>query len=107
MASPFLLRHNERLLCIPESNEAEEVCLYALDEHRLGWTREAVLIKGRRLVDSTVLLHEGRWWLFATDEENGPNTKLLATDSGWLLRHGAHVAQTAIKVGSGEHWQTR
>jgi hypothetical protein len=101
MSYPFLLREKGRLHCIPETNEASEVCLYSLDEGQLVWSREAVLIEGRRLVDSTVFQHEGRWWLFASDEENGPHCKLQAWHAPELIgpwvEHSANPLKTDVR----------
>jgi hypothetical protein len=41
--------------------------LYVLDEQALSWTKECVLVEGRRLADSTLVEWDGQWWLFATD----------------------------------------
>jgi hypothetical protein len=70
MSYPYLFRHDGQLYCVPETNEAQEVALYVLDEHSLGWTKTSVLIAGRRLADSTMVEWNGRWWLFATDVED-------------------------------------
>jgi len=70
MSYPFLFRHEGRLFCVPETNEAREVGLYVLDEESLAWTKDCVLLPGRRLADSTLFEWDGRWWLLATDIED-------------------------------------
>jgi len=70
MSYPFLLRHEGRLFCVPETNEAREVSLYVLDEEGATWTKDCDLITGRRLADATLFPWENRWWLLATDVED-------------------------------------
>lgn len=70
MSYPFLFRHEGRLFCVPETNEAKDVVLYRLDEDGSQWTRQCVMVDGRRLADVTVVQRNGYWWLFATDVED-------------------------------------
>ncbi|MFN2473251.1 MAG: hypothetical protein ABR588_04945 [Sphingomicrobium sp.] len=101
LSYPYLFRHAGRLFCVPESNEARQVCLYALDERTLEWTEQCVLIAGRRLLDPTLFEHEGRWWLFASDEQNGPNDKLHAWHApdltGPWQEHSANPLKTDVR----------
>lgn len=101
MSYPYLFRHEGRLFCVPESNEAREVSLYVLNEQTSAWTRECVLITGRRLADSTLLQWNGYWWLFATDVDDHQVLKLHA----WLApelrgpwrEHPANPVKTDIR----------
>ncbi|NJC04248.1 hypothetical protein GGQ97_000041 [Sphingomonas kaistensis] len=80
LSYPYLVRHADRLYCIPESSQSGRVELHLLDEEGLDWNLEAILIEGRHLLDSTVFQHDGRWWLLATDADDGANLKLR----GWF-----------------------
>jgi hypothetical protein len=73
---PFLLEHDGNLYCIPETWQARRVEAWRCVEFPTRWERSAVLIEGVPAVDSTVLYHEGRWWLFATRRDDEPDTKL-------------------------------
>jgi hypothetical protein len=101
LSYPYLFRHQERLYCIPETHELGEVRLYVLDQANHQWNLVKTLIDGRRLLDSTVFQYEGRWWLFATDASNGPNSKLhawLADDlHGPWLEHRLNPLKTDIR----------
>ncbi|CAA9512685.1 MAG: hypothetical protein AVDCRST_MAG91-1730 [uncultured Sphingomonadaceae bacterium] len=101
MSYPFLFRHDERWYCVPETNEAREVCLYAFDPATLAWEKEATLLRNRRIVDSTLVHHDGVWWLFGTDEEQGANLKLhlwYADDlKGPWQPHPANPVKTDIR----------
>ena len=69
LSYPFLLEHEGRLYCIPESQEAGEVAVYGLEESPHVWRRMATLLPDVAAVDSTVFFHAGRWWLFCTQAD--------------------------------------
>ena len=72
---PFLVNTPEGTYCVPECLRSNQVAAWRL--HADGvWTKAATLVEGRRLVDPTVTFHDGRWWLFATDEDRGADTSL-------------------------------
>jgi hypothetical protein len=75
---PYVVRTPEGTFCVPECLQSEEVSAWRLQEDNT-WTKAGTLISGRRLVDPTVIRHKGRWWIFATDEDRGPDTNLY----GW------------------------
>lgn len=59
---------------IPETNEAEEVRLYHVEEPD-NWVLDTTLITEIAAVDPTLIQHRGRWWMFLP-EQPYPNTKL-------------------------------
>ena len=75
---PFLVQTPDGMFCVPECLLSEEVAAWRLQSDH-SWKKIGALIFDRRLVDSTITFHEGRWWLFATDQDRGPNTNLY----GW------------------------
>jgi hypothetical protein len=54
---------------IPESVGARAVLLYRAERFPDRWVRHATLIPDRELSDATLLDHDGRLWLFATDRD--------------------------------------
>jgi hypothetical protein len=76
LSHPYVFEHDGVIYCIPETCAANEVILYRADRFPTSWTRVTTLIRDFAGVDSTVLDHEGRWWLFATDQNDGWNYKL-------------------------------
>jgi hypothetical protein len=76
MSYPYLLRERDEIFCIPETHQASEVSLYKAVEFPGRWEKIGVLIRDFRAVDATVFRHDGRWWLFCTDESEGPNSHL-------------------------------
>lgn len=63
---PYLLQHEGRLYCIPESEAADEVVLYEAESFPERWRARATLFAGRKLVDVTPFQYENRWWLAAS-----------------------------------------
>ncbi|MCH8614701.1 hypothetical protein LZ016_01080 [Sphingomonas sp. SM33] len=76
LSYPYLVREGGHLYCIPECGESGRVTLYRREDGR--WVEHKVLIDDFSALDSTVFQHEGRWWLFCTNAENGPNEILHA-----------------------------
>ena len=70
LSYPYLFQHEGVTYCVPESNELGEVVLYRLARFPNEWTRVKTLLRGK-YVDSTVIKHDGRWWLFASSMELG------------------------------------
>ena len=75
MAYPYVFEHEGRLYCTPETHERRGVYLYERDGS--GWAERACLLDGVAAVDPTVIEHDGRWWLFCTDEEADSEGRLL------------------------------
>jgi hypothetical protein len=76
MSHPYLIEHDGEVYCIPETCEADKVVLYRAVDFPARWARVATLIDGFAGVDATVIRRDGRWWLFATDQRDGPDHKL-------------------------------
>jgi hypothetical protein len=77
LSYPFLLEHDGRLLCLPESSAAGEVAVYTVERFPDRWTRVATLLSGTALADASVFEHEDRWWLAASDvADKGANSEL-------------------------------
>ena len=71
LSYPLVLRHRGAIFMLPETSAAACVRLYRADPFPDRWVPDVVLLEGRRLADATPVLHEGRWWLFATSNEDG------------------------------------
>jgi len=73
---PFLLEHDGDVYCIPETAEAREVAMYRAVQFPRRWEKTATLLKGVAASDSTIIHRDGRFWLFCTDSDDGPYSKL-------------------------------
>jgi hypothetical protein len=98
MSYPFLLRHGGDVYCIPETGQAREIAHYRARHCPDDWERAATLIADFPAIDSTVFQHDGRWWLFCTDGESGPQTTLHAWHAAHLLGPWTPHAQNPLKT---------
>jgi len=78
MSYPYLLEYKDQIYCVPETHEAQEVSLYKAKEFPHSWVKATTLIKDFAGLDNTIFQYEGRWWLLATDQNDGPECKLKA-----------------------------
>ena len=78
LSYPYLIKHEGDILCIPETYQARAVYLYKAIEFPHHWERQTTLLSDRAIVDSTIFCHNDYWWLFATDHDQGAETKLYA-----------------------------
>lgn len=82
---PYLFEADGEIWCVPETYQAREVRLYRAVEFPDRWEHVATPVSGVAALDSTIVHHDGHWWLFCTDEDSGPNTKLRIWHAPRLL----------------------
>ncbi|MFC4597451.1 hypothetical protein [Cohnella hongkongensis] len=115
LSYPYLFTHEDRIYCIPESNEASRATLYRADEYPRRWAKVRDILENFRAVDSTVIRHEGRWWLFCTDGEKGPDSHLhiwyASEPEGEWKAHPLNPVKTDIRssrpAGTPFYWKGR
>lgn len=79
---PFLLREADpregraRLYCLPETHRARRVSLFLCDEPSGMWTAQGDLMTAFPFVDSTLVEHDRKWWLFCTKQGDEDQTDL-------------------------------
>ncbi len=71
LSYPLVLRHGGTIYMLPETSAAARVQLYRASRFPDRWVPDAVLLERRNLADATPVFHDGRWWLFATSNEDG------------------------------------
>lgn len=81
MSYPFLWEHAGELYCMPETHELNGVFVWRWDAAAREWKDRRTMLAGRWL-DPTVVSHEGRWWMFATHKDDGPDSKLYLFHTG-------------------------
>ncbi|KAL1201451.1 Glucosamine inositolphosphorylceramide transferase 1 [Cardamine amara subsp. amara] len=69
LSFPFVFNYNGEIYMMPESNEIGQVHLYRAVKFPLSWKLEQVILK-KPLVDSTIIHHEGIYWLFGSDHSS-------------------------------------
>jgi hypothetical protein len=76
MSYPYAFECGGEAYCIPESAGKNGVWLYRWDTSSRRWVVVAELIRDFPALDATVLCYGGKWWLFCTHAQNGPDTHL-------------------------------
>jgi hypothetical protein len=74
---PFILEFGGDLYLVPETARAREVALFRCKHFPDVWTKVGVLIRNFGATDSTLVRHEGRWWLFCTAGKPGSELHIL------------------------------
>lgn len=64
LSYPFIFEYHNQLYMIPEKTEVKRIDLYRCVEFPHRWEFVHTLIDGIKAADSTLVEHEGRWWLF-------------------------------------------
>ncbi len=64
LSYPFLLEHNETLYMVPETYQNRTVEMWECVDFPGAWKKVSTLLDDVSAVDSTLVEHEGRWWLF-------------------------------------------
>ena len=73
LAYPYVFEHDGRTFCTPENAKRRAVVLYELEDGGTRLVERATLLDELAAVDPTVVLHDGRWWLFCTDADDHPS----------------------------------
>ena len=70
LAYPFVFEWQGQTWLIPDSKANRTIDVYRCEEFPYCWTRHKTLMSEVAAVDSTLLPHDGRWWLFTNQVEN-------------------------------------
>jgi hypothetical protein len=79
LSYPFVFKWKNDYYVVPESSEVNSVRLYKATRFPYEWQFVKSIVTGRSLVDSTVLYHQGVWWLFSASLDN-KNLYLFSAD---------------------------
>jgi len=66
LSYPYLIEHDGEVFMVPESQRHGEIALYRARQFPGDWVRETTLLQGMPGADSTLIRHDGRWWMFFT-----------------------------------------
>jgi hypothetical protein len=66
LSYPFLFSHEDEIYLIPESRANRGVELYRADPFPGSWHLERILLRDVAAGDSTLVEHDGRFWLFTS-----------------------------------------
>jgi hypothetical protein len=71
LSYPFIFEYEDQLYMLPETKESGQIELYRCEHFPDQWELDRVLIENILAVDTTLLNHAGKWWLFTNVEEEG------------------------------------
>ncbi len=81
LSYPCVFRFQDQLLLVPESGASSTVDAYRCLDYPWRWGFLGHVLPGLAAFDSTIVEHEGRWWLFASVADPAwltPNDMLYA-----------------------------
>ena len=90
LSYPHVFNYNGILHMIPETRSAKSINLYQCTGFPNEWKHRATLIDSVNAVDSTILFHKNKWWLFtniAEPEGTSQQNELYLFYSDNLLSH--------------------
>ena len=64
LSYPFVFEHDGEVYMMPESKSVKRVDLYRAVEFPYRWEFEKTILRGR-LMDCSMVMHHGRYWVFA------------------------------------------
>jgi hypothetical protein len=101
LSYPFVLRDADASYVLPESWEADRLSAFRIDPGTAALSHDSELMTGKALVDSTLLRHDGRWWLFCCDRHDDDNTNLFVYHArhwqGPYLPHAMNPVKTDVR----------
>jgi hypothetical protein len=69
LSYPFVFEWDEQIWMIPESSANRTITLYRADPFPFRWVRESVLLDDIEASDATLLIRDGRFWMFAATRD--------------------------------------
>ncbi|HEX2826105.1 MAG TPA: family 43 glycosylhydrolase [Burkholderiales bacterium] len=70
LSYPFVFEHDGELYMVPESEANRTIDLYRCTDFPQHWEHVRTLLTDIAATDSTLIEHDGRWWLFANVVDN-------------------------------------
>lgn len=96
LSYPFALTYEGQPVILPEHSAARNVSLYTFDDEG-ALTVERQLSDELRLVDTTIVHHQGKYWIFATHAGPDDNRDLYIYFADDLTVNWAPHAQNPVK----------
>jgi hypothetical protein len=93
LSYPYAFEWNGEQYMLPESYQANSVCLYKALDFPIRWSRAATLLSGQFCTDPSIFQFGGKWWLFVetSAEQKSDTLRLYCADDlmGPWLEHPA------------------
>lgn len=66
LSYPQVIRNNDQIYMIPESKQSLQIRLYKATDFPTKWVLVKPIIEGKKLVDSTIIKWQNKWYLFTS-----------------------------------------
>jgi hypothetical protein len=101
LSYPFIFEWNDKFYMVPETRANKTIDLYECSEFPYKWNFKQCLMENVSAVDTTLVHHSNKWWLFTAMAENeaaGPNVELFLfyTDDLFSGEWKAHTKNPII-----------
>lgn len=102
---PHVFAHEGEVYMMPETQQLNRLEVWRARDFPLDWELHATALHGRCPADSSLLQHDGQWWLFSNlsdhhaMQEHGSELYLFAVD-GPDLKQLTHHPANPIVIGS-------
>lgn len=70
LSYPNVFEYKGSVYMLPETNEENEVALYKADAFPRDWRKASILLSGAPYRDSSVIFHQGIWYLFTSPSDD-------------------------------------
>lgn len=101
LSYPNVFKIEEQIYMMPETGEDKCIKLYKPNDDLTEWKLYKTLLKGRRFVDSSIVFHNNKYFLFTTDYSNGTNTLRLyysnSINDEWIKHPKSPITEDANK----------
>lgn len=101
LSYPYVFRDGGEHYMVPESRLARAVRLYRADPFPGRWVHAATLLTGPIFLDSSLLRHDGRWWMFTHTAVRPPTLRLFhapALVGPWVEHPRSPIVQGDARV---------
>jgi len=114
LSFPHVFSHAGDIFMMPETQQKNRLEIWKAVEFPLSWTLHATALEGRYPADSSILHHDGKWWLFTNLSDHhaiqehsselylyqidGPDLKILEPHPVNPVVVGSNVARNAGAV---------
>ena len=71
LSYPLVLQHSGNIYMLPEMGGARRLQLFRADPFPDTWIPDRILLDDTVVADATPILHDGRWWIFASLNDDG------------------------------------
>ncbi|QCW99667.1 hypothetical protein FGM00_05975 [Aggregatimonas sangjinii] len=70
LSYPFLIEDEGILYMVPETKNDSTIQLYKCVDFPLEWKLQEIIMDGVQALDTTIFLHEGKYWMFTNIKEH-------------------------------------